>query len=129
MINIAVRRFETDLRVLVFLDEKVFYQIVGWVYISFLLFLFSKRVRPCFIEDSAANVRNAMHIPYAHFFLGGGGLVIIAFYWIKPFSTAISALMTEEVAAPNLTLSIKQTNLTSKTGHSLILPTLTQAPL
>lgn len=71
MINIAVRRFETDLRVLVFLDEKVFYQIVGWVYISFLLFLFSKRVRPCFIEDSAANVRNAMHIPYAHFFWGG----------------------------------------------------------
>lgn len=62
------------------------------------------------------------------FFFGGGG-VIIAFYWIKPFSTAISALMTEEVAAPNLTLSIKQTNLTSKTGHSLILPTLTQAPL
>lgn len=115
-----------------FLDEKKFLS-NRWLGFTFLFcfFYFSKRVRPCYIEDSAGNVRNAMHIPYAHcFFFGGGGVgIIIAFYWIKPFSTAISALMTEEVAAPNLTLSIKQTNLTSKTGHSLILPTLTQAPL
>lgn len=109
--------------------KKFFIKSLAGFTFLFCFFYFSKRVRPCFIEDSAANVRNAMHIPYAHFFFGGGGLVIIAFYWIKPFSTAISALMTEEVAAPNLTLSIKQTNLTSKTGHSLILPTLTQAPL
>lgn len=51
--------------------KKFFIKSLAGFYISFLLFLFSKRVRPCFIEDSAANVRNAMHIPYAHFFLGG----------------------------------------------------------
>jgi hypothetical protein len=50
-------------------------------------------------------------------------------YEIYPFSTAISAFMTELVAAPSLTLSIKQTNLTSRTLHSLTLPTETQAPL
>lgn len=47
-----------------------------------MLFSFSKRVRPCYIEDSTGNVRDAMHIPYAHFFFGGRGggwLVIIAF--------------------------------------------------
>lgn len=43
MINIALRRFETDLRVLVFLDEKVFYQIVGWVlHFFFAFFIFQK---------------------------------------------------------------------------------------
>lgn len=43
VINIALRRFETDLRVLVFLDEKSFYQIVGWVLHFFLcFFLFQK---------------------------------------------------------------------------------------
>lgn len=46
-----------------------------WLGFTFLFcfFYFSKRVRPCFIEESAANVRNVMHIPYAHFFFGGGG--------------------------------------------------------
>lgn len=43
MINIALRRFETDLRVLVFLDEKVFINSSAGFYISFLLFLFFKK--------------------------------------------------------------------------------------
>lgn len=59
-----------------FLDEKSFLS-TRWLGFTFLFcfFYFSKRVRPCYIEDSAGNVRNAMHIPYAHcfFFLGGGG--------------------------------------------------------
>lgn len=52
--------------------KKFFIKSLAGFTFLFCFFYFSKRVRPCFIEDSAANVRNAMHIPYAHFFFGGG---------------------------------------------------------
>lgn len=51
--------------------KKFFIKSLAGFTFLFCFFYFSKRVRPCFIEDSAANVRNAMHIPYAHFFWGG----------------------------------------------------------